>query len=80
MLSAVQFAASEQMPVPAIIVTLLLEIEHAPPAASEAVVLAFVVVATLNVELIAALAGAPVNVTVGAIFVAVVDWLAVAEL
>ena len=38
-------------------------------------VLAFVVAITLNAVLYAALAGAPVKVTVGAIFAAAVAWL-----
>ena len=64
----------------AVIVTVFPEIEHAPVAPSEAVVLAFVVAETVNVELFAAKAGAPVKLTVGAILVAVVVWLAMAAL
>ena len=63
---------------PLVIFTLLPVIEHAPAAVITAVVLAFVVDATVKVDKYAALVGAPVNVTVGAIFVALVDWLAVA--
>ena len=66
------------MPVPLVIVTVLPEIEHAPRAMIDAVVLAFVVDATVNVELMGAVPGAPVNVTLGAILLAVVDWVAVA--
>jgi hypothetical protein len=46
-------------------------LEHAPLEVMTAVVLALVVEATVNPAWYAALAGAPVKVTVGAIFVAV---------
>ena len=59
-------------------VTMLPVMEHAPVAVITAVVLALVVVATAKVDRYAALAGAPVKVTVGAILLAFVDWLAVA--
>jgi hypothetical protein len=58
-------AVSEQTPVPLFIVTRLATMEHAPAAVMTAVVLAFVVVETVNVDPTAALAGAPVKVTVG---------------
>ena len=46
-------------------VTVLPEIEQAPLAVMDAMVLALVVAETVKVELYAALAGAPVKVTVG---------------
>ena len=52
---------------------------HEPLAVITAAVLAFVVADTTNVDLYAALTGAPVKATVGAIGVpgdAVVDWVA----
>ncbi|MGA2722504.1 MAG: hypothetical protein ABSG79_08800 [Bryobacteraceae bacterium] len=67
------------MPVPLVIVTLFPEIEQAPLAVITAVVLALVLDETVNMELSGALAGAPVKVTVGAILLAVVDWVAVVE-
>jgi hypothetical protein len=65
--------------VPLVIVTLFPEIEQAPLAVITAVVLALVLDETVNMELSGALAGAPVKVTVGAILLAVVDWVAVVE-
>jgi hypothetical protein len=64
-LSAAQVAVSEQTPVPLLIVTRLVTMEHAPAAVMTAVVLALVVAVTVNVDPKAALAGAPVKVTVG---------------
>jgi hypothetical protein len=64
-LSAAQFAVTQQVPVPLVMVTVLPAIEQAAPAVITAVVLALVVAETANVELYAALAGAPVKVTVG---------------
>jgi hypothetical protein len=66
------------MPVPLVIVTVLLAIEQAPLAVMTAAVPALVVAATVNVARYSALAGAPVNVTVGVSLLAAVDWLAVA--
>jgi hypothetical protein len=80
LLSAAQFAVSEQAPAPLVMVTVLPEIEQAAAAVITAVVLAFVVAETVNVELYAALAGAPLKVTVGVILLAAMKWLAVAEL
>ena len=54
---------SEHVPEPLVMVTLLPEIEQAPPAVIIAVVLAVVVAATVNVDWYAALAGAPVKFT-----------------
>jgi hypothetical protein len=54
--------------------------EHAPLLAITAVALALVVVATVKPVLYAALDGAPVKVTAGAILLALVVWLAVALL
>ena len=53
------------LPVPLVIVTKLPAIVHTPDVVIDGVVLAFVEAITVNVELYAALAGAPVNVTVG---------------
>ena len=75
-MSAAQLAVRLQMPVPLIMVAVLPAIEQAPLAAKVAIVLALVVAATTKVELEAALAGAPVKVTLGAILVAAVDWVA----
>jgi hypothetical protein len=50
LLSAAQLAAREQTPVPLVIVTVLPEIEHAPPARIDGVVLALVVEAAVKVE------------------------------
>ena len=80
MLSAAQVALSEQVPVPLVIVTAVFAFEHAPLLVITAVVLALVVVATVKWLLYAALVGAPVNVTVGAILPAMVDWFAVVPL
>jgi hypothetical protein len=72
-LSAAHAAVSEHVPVPLVMVTLVPEFEHAPLDVITAVVLAFVVLATVNMVPYAALDGAPVNVTVGVTLVAVVD-------
>jgi hypothetical protein len=80
LLSAAQVAVSEHVPVPLVMVTAVPVFEHAPLLVITAVVLALVVVATVKWLLYAALVGAPVNVTVGAIFVAAVDWFAVVPL
>ena len=53
------------MPVPLVIVTRFPAIVQTPAGVIVAVALAFVAAVTVNVELYAALAGAPVNVTVG---------------
>jgi hypothetical protein len=79
LLSAAQLAVSEQVPVPLFIVTVLPAIEQAPLAVMVAVVLAVVVADTGKVVLYGELAGAPVNVTVGAILLAVVDCVAEAN-
>ena len=79
-MSAAQFAVSAHVPVPLVMATVSPVIEHAPAAVIDAVVLAFVVAVTVNMEPFPAVVGAPVKVTVGAILVAAVDWLAVAEL
>ena len=50
MLSAAQFAVRLQVPVPLVIVTVLSEIEQAPLAVMVAVMLAFVVAATVKME------------------------------
>ena len=50
-MSAAQVAVREHVPVPLVIVTVLPEMEQAPPATIDAVVLALVVDATVNVEL-----------------------------
>ena len=71
-------AVSVHVPVPLVMVTVLPVIEHAPPAVNVGDVLALVVEATVKVDWNAALAGAPVKVTVGAICGAVVDCVAVA--
>jgi hypothetical protein len=76
--SAAQLAARLHAAVPLVMVTRVPAMEQPPLAVITAVVLAFVVVATVKVDWYAALAGAPVKVTVGAIFVAVVDWAALA--
>ena len=68
------------MPVPLVMVTTLPTLEQAPLLVITAVVLAFVVAATVKWLLYAALDGAPVKFTVGAIFVAAVDWVAVVAL
>ena len=77
------------MPVPTIMVTVAvagLVPVTAPTVQMPAVpvmvgaIPASVVAVTVKVELRAAPAGAPVKVTVGASFVAVVDWVAVATL
>lgn len=80
MLSAAQLAVSEQTPAVPPMVTVLPEFEQSPPEVMDAVVLALVVLATRNEELYAAIAGAPVKVTVGVALIAVVDWFAVAEI
>ena len=80
MASAAQEAVSEQVPVPLVMVTSVPTLEQAPPEVIDAPVLAFVVLATVKVAWYAALAGAPVKVTVGLILVAEVDWFRVAEL
>jgi len=79
LLSAAHVAVRVHVPVPLVIVTLFPEIEQAPLAVITAVVLALVLDETVNMELSGALAGAPVKVTVGAILLAVVDWVAVVE-
>ena len=53
------------MPVPLVMVTTFPAIEHAPVAVMTAVVLALVVADTVKVDKYAAVAGAPVKVTVG---------------
>jgi hypothetical protein len=68
------------VPIPLVIVTVLPEIEQAPPARMDAKALELVLDTMVNVELYGALAGAPANTTVGAILLAAVDWVAVAEL
>jgi hypothetical protein len=73
LLSAAHVAVREHVPVLVVIVTVLPEIEHAPLAVMVAVVLELVLADTTNIVLAGALAGAPVKVTVGEIFVAVVD-------
>ena len=73
MLSAAHVALSEHAPLPPVIVTVLLAIEQAPLAVMTAVVLALVVAVTVNVAPYGVVAGAPVNVTVGAIVVAAVE-------
>ena len=80
MLSAAHVAVSAQVPVPLVMVTAVPKLEQAPLPAITAVALALVVEATVKWLLYAALVGAPVNVTVGAILVAAVDWFAVAPL
>ena len=62
------------MPAPLVMVTDVPMLEQEPPEVMTAVVLAFVVEATVKPAPNAALAGAAVNVTVGAILPAVVDW------
>ena len=59
------------MPVPPVIVTRLAATEHAPAAVMTAVVLALVVAETVKVDPTAALAGAPVKLTVGVPFATV---------
>jgi hypothetical protein len=59
--------------VPLVIVTRVLLFEQAPLEVITAMVLALVVVATVKLLPYAAVAGAPVNVTVGVASVAVVD-------
>ncbi len=78
MASAAQFAVRLHAVVPLVIVTVFPATEQPPLAVITAVVLAFVVLETVNVDWYAALAGAPVKVTVGAILVADVVWVAVA--
>ena len=80
MLSAAQVAESKQVPVPLIMVTAVPVFEQAPLLVITGMVLALVVAATVKPLLYAALDGAPVKVTVGAILVAAVDWFAVAPL
>ena len=80
MLSAAHVAVSEQVPVPLVMVTAVPVFEQAPLLVITAVVLALVVVATVKWLLYAALDGAPVKVTAGAILPAMVDWLAVVPL
>ena len=80
MLSAAQVAVSEQVPLPLVMVTAVPMFEQAPLLVIVAVVLALVVVATVKWLLYAALDGAPVKFTVGAIFVAALDWVAVVPL
>ena len=80
MLSAAQVAVSEHVPVPLVMVTAVPVLEHEPLLVITAVVLALVVVATVKPVLYAALAGAPVKATVGAILLAMVDWPAVVPL
>jgi hypothetical protein len=63
----------EHVPEALVIVTVPPEIEHAPLAVKVAAVLALVVDETMNVEFCGALGGAPLKVTVGEIFAAVVD-------
>ena len=65
---------------PLVIVTVLPRTEQAPLAVIAATVLALVVNVTAKVEPYTALAGAPVNVTVGDRLLAAVVWLAVTEL
>ena len=80
MLSAAQVAVREQVPVPLVMVTADPTFVQAPLLVITAMVLALVVAATLKVLLYAALGGAPVKVTVGAITLDVVDWLRVLPL
>ena len=80
MLSAAQVAVSEQVPLPLVMVTAVPMFEQAPLLVIVAVVLAFVVVATVKWLPSAELDGAPVKVTVGAIVPAEVDWFAVVAL
>jgi hypothetical protein len=79
-LSVAQVALIEQVPVEAVIVIVALALAEAPLTAPAeqaplplmvGTTLAFVVAVTVNVDPSAALAGAPVNFTVGAILVAV---------
>ena len=71
-MSAAQLAVRLQVPVPLVMVTMAPVIEQLPEAVMVAVVLALVVVVTVNVDWKLALAGAPVKVTVGVAFAAVV--------
>jgi hypothetical protein len=73
-LSAAHVAVRVQVPEPLVIVAEVPVLEQEPPEVMTAVVLAFVDEATVKPAPNAALAGAPVNVTVGAILPAVVDW------
>ena len=78
MLSGAHVAVSAQIPVPLVMVTRLPATEHAPAEVITAAVLALVVADTLKLEPNTALPGAPVKLTVGASWLALVDWLAVA--
>jgi hypothetical protein len=73
LLSAAQVAVSEQAPVPLVMVMVVPRFEQFPAAVINAATLALVVAETANVEWYAALAGAPVKVTMGAIVLAAVD-------
>src|SRR6202035_5745055 len=66
--SAAQFAVMVQVPVPVVIVTVVPLIEQGPLVVIAAFELALVVAVTVKVDWYGAVAGAPVNVTVGAIF------------
>ena len=68
------------MPLAIVTVPLLIVQTEAGVAVIAAVVLAFVVAGTVNVDWYAAVDGAPVKVTVGAIFAALVVCVAVAAL
>jgi hypothetical protein len=76
-LSAAHDAASKQVPVPPVMVTVVPVIEQGPAAVIAAVVLAVVAAETTKVDPMTAAAGAPLKVTVGAVLVALGDWLAV---
>ena len=65
-MSAAQFAVSVQVPVLLVMVTRLPTNVHGPIFVMSGVLLAFVVAAMVNLVLLAASAGAPVKVTVGA--------------
>ena len=67
MLSAAQVAVSEHEPVPLVMVTAVPMFEQAPLLLMTAVVLAFVVVATVKWLPSAELDGAPVKVTAGVV-------------
>jgi hypothetical protein len=60
----------------AVVVTVVLATVQEPLAVITAAVLAFVVADTVNVDWNPVLAGAPLKATVGAICVAIVDWVA----
>jgi hypothetical protein len=65
LVSAAQLANRLHVPMPLVMVTVVPEIVQTPEAVMMGVVLAFVLVETVNCELKYAVAGAPVKVTVG---------------